>query len=104
MKRITMGSRLGAVSSRQEAVGSRLGGRLEAGSRFGRYKDLERHEVRKLEVTGQSFSERVQKAREMLGSMIPEQVKQVMEFYRDLTVFEALALAQREGKLIVPND
>ncbi len=39
----------------------------------------------------------------MLRSMDPESVKQVIEVHRDLTVFEALALAKRERSIIVPN-
>ena len=40
----------------------------------------------------------------MLRSMTPEQVKQVIEFHRDLNFFQAVELAKREGRLIVPND
>ncbi len=36
--------------------------------------------------------------------MTPEQALQVIEFHGDLNFFQAVALAKREGKLIVPND
>jgi len=76
---------------------------LRASDTFRRYGPMDKHEVRKQEVVG-NRQEAVRRTREMLRSMTPEQVKQVIEFHRDLTVFEALALAKREGKIIVPND
>ncbi len=78
--------------------------RLAADRQFGRYKPESSQEVRKPNVTGQSYAEQVKRTREMLRSMDPEKVKQVIEFRQDLNFFQALALAQREGKLIVPND
>ncbi len=78
--------------------------RLAANRQFGRYNGIERHEVRQADVAGQSYVEQARRTREMLRSMDPEQVKQVIEFHRDLNFFEALALAKQEGKLIVPND
>ncbi len=77
---------------------------LAADSRFRRYGPIDKHEARQPDVTGQSFAERARKASQMLRSMDPEKVKQVIEFHRGLNFFEALALAKREGKLIVPND
>ena len=74
-----------------------------ANATFGKYKKEDAQPVRQLDVTGQTFIEQVKKTRQMLRDMDPETVKQVIEFHTDLTVFEALALAKREGKLIVPN-
>ncbi len=71
---------------------------------FRRYGEIKRYEVRQADVTGQSFAERVKRTRQMLRSMKPEAVKQVIEFHKGLTFFEALALANRAGGLIVPND
>src|SRR3989338_808934 len=76
---------------------------LRANDQFKRFKPEPTHEVRELEVTGTEL-ERLRARRQMLRDMTPEQVLQVIEFYRDLNFFEALALAKREGKLIVPND
>ena len=39
----------------------------------------------------------------MLREANPEVVKQVIEFHRKLNFVEALALAQKEGKMVVPN-
>ncbi len=75
-----------------------------ANDKFSRYGPLDKHIVRQPDVTGQSYAEQARKAREMLRSMDPEKVKQVIEFHRDLNLFQALALAKREGRLIVPND
>ena len=77
---------------------------IRAGDPFGKYKTEESHEVRKADVTGQSYAEQVKRTRQMLRSMRPEAVSQIIEFHRGLNLFEALALAKREGKLIVPND
>ncbi len=70
---------------------------------FRRYTREPKHEVRTADVTGQSYQEQVKKAREMLRSLDPEAVKQVIEFHKGLNLFQALVLAKREGKLIVPN-
>jgi hypothetical protein len=35
--------------------------------------------------------------------MTPEQAMQVIEFHKDLNFFEALALAKKQGKILVPN-
>ena len=78
--------------------------RLAANRQFGRYGPMESHEVRQADVTGQSLADQVKRTRKMLREMDPETVKQVIELHRDLTFFEALDLAKREGKLIVPND
>ncbi len=75
-----------------------------ANNPFRRYAREPVHEVRQPDVTGQSFAERVAKARQMLRSMDPEKVKQVIEFRRDLNFLQALALAKQEGSIIVPND
>ncbi len=77
---------------------------LRSNDPFGKYKREEPHEVRQLDATGQSYQEQVKKAREMLRSMKPEAVKQVIEFHKGLNLFQALALAKREGSIIVPND
>ena len=95
-----------ARSSRLEAVSPKPYGLqlMAAASRFGRYKPEPSQEVRKPDVQGQTFVEQVKRTREMLRSMKPEAVSQIIEFHKGLGFFEALALAKREGKLIVPND
>ena len=75
-----------------------------ANDKFRRYGPIDKHEVRKADITGQSYFEQVKRARQMLREMTPGQALEVIEFHRDLTVFEALALAQKEGRLIIPND
>ncbi len=113
MRLIARSSRLDAGGRRVEAVSPKPYGlnpkpyslqSLAAASRFGRYGPMDKHKVRQPDVTGQSYLEQARRTRQMLRSMDPEKVKQVIEFHRDLNFFEALALAQREGKLIVPND
>ena len=79
-------------------------GQTRASDPFGKYKRETVQEVRKPDVRGQSYAEQVKRTKEMLRSMDPETVKQVIEFHKDLTVFEALALAKRTGRLIVPYD
>ena len=78
-------------------------GQTQASDPFGKYKRETVHKVRTPGVTGQSLAERVKRAREMLRSMKPEVVSQIIEFHKDLNLFQALALAKQEGKLIVPN-
>src|SRR3989338_5862415 len=81
----------------------RLGARLNAVRGFGIYKPEEKHEVRSLKLGGDEH-QRLQRTKQMLRSMAPEQVFEIIEFHRDLSFFESLAIAKREGKLIVPND
>ncbi len=80
--------------------------RLAADNRlrgFGGYKPESSHVVRQADVTGQSYAEQVKRTKEMLRSMTPEKALEVIEFHKGLTFFEALALAKREGSIIVPN-
>ena len=79
-------------------------GQTRASDPFKRFKPEVAQPVRQADVTAQSYVERARKAREMLRSMDPEKVKQVIEFHKKLNFFQALALAQREGRLIVPHD
>ncbi len=77
---------------------------MAAAKPFGRYGPLESHEVRQPDVTGQSLADQVKRTRQMLREMTPEKVLEVIEFHKGLNLFEALALAKEEGKLIIPND
>ena len=77
--------------------------RMHASEPFKRFNPEVHQAVRRPDVTGQSYAEQVKRARQMLRSMDPEIVKQVIEFHKDLNLFQALELAKREGKLIVPN-
>ena len=90
--------------SRQDAGDRRAEARLNADSPFQRFKPEVAQPVRQADITGQSFVDQVKRTREMLRSMKPEKVSQLIEFHKGLTFFEALALAKQEGKLIVPND
>ena len=112
MKQLARGNRLEAGGWRVEAVSPKPYGLkptyyslqpIAAASRFGRYGPLVSREVRQPDVTGQSYFEQVKRTREMLRSTDPETVKQVIEFTGRMNFFEALALAKKEGKLIVPN-
>ena len=85
------------------AVSNRSDGRLAIGDSFRRYGPLESHETRKAQVTGTEL-DRLRARRQMLREMTPEQALVTIHFYQRLNLFEALALAQKEGKLIVPND
>ena|SRR3989338_4058951 len=98
-----------AISSKLEArmtVSSRLDvGSLSVDSKlrgFGRYKDIESHEVRKQKAVGNRL-EAVGRTREMLRGMTAEQLLQVIEFHDGLNFIQVLTLARREGKLIVPS-
>jgi hypothetical protein len=75
----------------------------EASSRFGRFKPEKEELARLPEVSGNEL-ERLRARREMLKGMTPEQALQVIEFHDRLNVFEALDLAKKENKLMVPND
>jgi len=75
---------------------------LAANSRFGSFKKEEAHELRKPDVRGDELT-RLRQRRELLRSMTPEQAMQAIEYHTGLNVFEAVALAKREGKIIVPN-
>ncbi|NYZ73658.1 hypothetical protein H0O00_00790 [Candidatus Micrarchaeota archaeon] len=88
-----------ALAIRNCAVGSAL----SMAKGFGRYKPEEEKAVRKVEVAGDELSY-LRQRREMLRSMTPEQALQVIEFHKGLNVFQALELAKKQGKLIVPND
>ncbi|MBS3068280.1 hypothetical protein J4450_06245 [Candidatus Micrarchaeota archaeon] len=96
-----------AIGSWQLASGHELKAnsqRLMANDPFRRFKPEPTHEVRKVKATGTEL-DKLRARRRMLREMTPEQALQVIEFRLErLNFFEALALAQREGKLIVPND
>ncbi|MBS3068579.1 hypothetical protein J4450_07775 [Candidatus Micrarchaeota archaeon] len=94
MKRIALSHGLWALSTEPT--------KLAASDTFRRFKPEPTHEVRRQEVVG-SRQEAIKRTREMLRSMTAEQLLQVIEFHKDLNLFEALALAKRENKLIVPN-
>ncbi|MEW6035065.1 MAG: hypothetical protein AB1529_00490 [Candidatus Micrarchaeota archaeon] len=76
--------------------------RAEASKRFGRYKPEDHATVRPAQLRGDELGHLRQK-RELLRSMSPEQAMQVIEFHQGLNVFEALALAKKERKILVPN-
>jgi hypothetical protein len=76
---------------------------LTIASKFGRYGPMEEKTVRTAEVSGDELTY-LRQRREMLRSMTLEQALQVIEFHKDSNVFEALALARKQGKVIVPND
>ncbi len=95
---------------------------MQANDPFRRFKPEVAQPVRQADVTGQSYTERVKRTKEMLRSLVPEKAlsagqknadnicqqvdkaSELIEFRKDLNFLEALTLAQREGKLIVPND
>ena len=93
----TLARRHGVGGSRREA------GSTSADKPFGRYGPMDKHEVRKPDVKHQSYLDQARKAREMLKDMAPDKVLQLIEFHKGLNFFQALALAQREEKLIVPH-
>ena len=101
MKKLARGSMLEAVSDRPKAYG--IEPIAAANNRFGRYKKEEVQEVRKPSVTAQSYVERARRTRQMLRSMTAEQLLQIIEFHVGLNFFEALELARKEDKMIVPN-
>jgi len=75
---------------------------LMARSRFGRFKPEERVPIRRADVSGDQI-QRLRDLRKMIETMNPEDVMNMITFYPKLNTFEALALAKREGALIVPN-
>ncbi len=76
-----------------------------ASSRFGNFKPPTEgiQQVRTPTISGDNL-QRLRDLRTMLRSMTPEQAYNAIEWHQNLTFFEAVALAKREGKLIVPND
>ena len=75
---------------------------LMARRRFGRFKPEERVSTRRADVSGDEL-QRLRDLRKMIRDMKPEDVLNMITVYPKLNVFEALALAKREGALIVPN-
>jgi len=73
-----------------------------ARSRFGRFKPEERVSTRRADVPGNKLQS-LRDLRKMIETMNPEDVMNMITFYPKLNTFEALALAKREGALIVPN-
>jgi len=73
-----------------------------ARSRFGRFKPEERVSTRRADVPGNKLQS-LRDLRKMIETMNPEDVMNMITFYPKLNTFEALALANREGALIVPN-
>ena len=71
--------------------------------RFSRYKEEEPHIVRQFDSTATAISD-LRTKRKMLRVRDPEMAKTMIEVRRDLNFFEAVELAQKEGRLIVPHD
>lgn len=77
-------------------------GSLSAARKFGMYKDVEPQGIRQAEVSGTEIQE-LRRKREMLLSMNPEQAQSVIAYHNGVDVIEALALAKRQGRIIVPH-
>jgi hypothetical protein len=75
----------------------------EASSRFGRFKPEKEEPARLPQVSGEGI-EQLRRKREMLRAMTPEQAAAAIEIHKELDLFQALALAKKEKKLMVPND
>src|SRR3989338_417917 len=73
-----------------------------AGDPFSRFKDMKKHDVRQADAKGQTYTERVERTKEMLREMPVHQLKQVVEFRSSLNLFRALELA-RQSHLIVSH-
>ena len=69
---------------------------------FERYRREEPVEVRGADVKGTDL-EILRRKRELLKAMTPEQALEVIEFRRNLNLFEAVEIAKRENLLLVPN-
>ena len=96
-----------AICTRLDAVGSSLDAsgnvQLAADKTFGRYKKEDSYTVRQADVQEQTPLEQLRKRRDMLRSMNGEKAAHLIKFYKASTFFEALALAKKEGKIIVPT-
>jgi hypothetical protein len=92
-----------SVTRREVAVARVPATATNMASKFGRYGPMEEKAVREADVIGDELSY-LRQRREMLRSMRPEQALQVIEFHDGLHMFQALDLARKEKKLIVPND
>lgn len=75
---------------------------FQAADRFGKYKKEELIVLRKADVHGDT-QEALRRKRELLLGMSPEMAKEIIEFHDNVNCFEALALAKRECRIIVPN-
>ena len=69
---------------------------------FGRYKPEPPKELREAVITSTPL-DKLRARRESLKLLSPEQALAQMKLHPNLTLFEALELTQKEGKLIVPN-
>ncbi len=76
---------------------------IAAASRFGRYKPEPSHEVRPSISKAKTLIEELRQKRHMLRCLDPEKAKTVIEFTGRINFFEAVALAKREVRLLVPN-
>ena len=76
---------------------------MAADNPFKRFKPEVGQPVRQPDVTGQTYVEQARKVRQMLRSLSPQKALQLIEFREEMTLFEALAAAKREGKLIVSD-
>ncbi len=72
-------------------------------NRFKGYSPETEKAVRKAAVSGDELSF-LRQRREMIRGVKPEDAAVMMEFHDDMSIFEALDLARREGRIIVPND
>jgi len=77
-------------------------GIVMAQGKFSRFKTEPRVPIRQADVPGDEL-QRLRDLRKMIRDMKPEDVMNMITFYNGLNAFEALALANREGALIVPN-
>ena len=76
---------------------------LHASDIFRRFSPEVAQSVRRPDITNQSYLEQAKKARQMLREMKPGQVLQMIEVHKDLEFVDALELAKRENKIIIPN-
>ena len=71
---------------------------------FRRFNPEPHQEVRPPIAKAKTLLEELRQRRDMLRSMDPEVAKTVIEVTGKMNFFQALVLAKRVGKLIVPND
>ena len=81
----------------------RAQGIIKMADMFGRYKREEPHIVRQFDSTATAIGD-LRKRIEMLRALDPEKAKTMIEVRKDLNFFQAVEVAQKEGKLIVPHD
>ena len=90
------------ITNTERLVGRPTSGIVRASDPFKRFKPEVNQPVRQADITGTEL-DRLRARRDLLRSLDPNKAKTLIEVIQPMSFFQAVALAKREGKLIVPN-